>query len=247
VNGVVTDDVDVRALFPDEAELAKLPLRRPPKVATNIRVIQIGDFDFSPCGGTHCTKTGQIGIVRVAGVEKYKGGLRVTFHAGRRAIDDARRKEKVLEALARDFTCGVLDVGNAVAKLRGDLKARLDALSAARGELVELVSREVLRNSPPDASGTTRIFVARDKDDLATLRTLAGRLTAREDVVALCVAEDGESGDLSVVVQRGARASFDCGAWLKEVAAKHGGRGGGRPERAEGRLPRGVDPKSLFG
>jgi alanyl-tRNA synthetase len=247
VNAVVTDDAPVEALFPSEAELAALPLRRAPKVATNIRVIRIGDFDWSPCGGTHCTRTGQIGVVRVAGVEKYKGGLRVTFHAARRAIEDARKKEKVLEALAKDFTCGVLDVGSAVAKLRADLKARLDALSAARGELVELVSREALRAHPEDASGTTRVVLLRDDDDVATLRALAGRLASRPDVVAVCAARDRETGDLSIVVQRGANAKLDCGAWLKELAAKHGGRGGGRPERAEGRLPRGVEVGDLSG
>jgi alanyl-tRNA synthetase len=78
------------------------------------------------------------------------------------------------------------------------------------------------------------------------LRTLAGRLARRADVVAFCAAPDerGES-DWSIVVQRGAAASFDCGAWLKDVAARHGGRGGGRPERAEGRLPRGLSLEDL--
>jgi alanyl-tRNA synthetase len=241
VNAVVTSDVIVRALFPSPDELAKLPLRRPPKVDANIRVIEVEAFDFTPCGGTHCTRTGQIGVVRIAGVEKYKGGLRVTFHAGKRAIDDARTKERVLADLAKDFTCGVLDVPGAVVKLKGDLKSRTDALSAARGELVELVAERVLAAHPPDASGTTRIVVVRDKDDVGALRALAGRICARPDAVVLCASADPDSGDhLAVVVQRGSAASFDCGAWMKAAAAAHGGRGGGRPERAEGRLPRGA-------
>jgi alanyl-tRNA synthetase len=239
VNAVVTDDVPVRQLFPTPDELARLPLRRPPKVSTNVRVIEVEGFDLSPCGGTHCTRSGQIGVVRVAGVEKYKGGHRVTFHAGKRALDDARAKERVLSELAREFTCGVLDVPSAVAKLRADLKARLDALSAVRGELVELVAAELLRAHPPDASGTTRVVVLREKDDVGALRTLAGRLSSRPDVVAVCL------GGEAVVVQRGAGTSFDCGAWLKGIAAKHGGRGGGRPERAEGKLPPSVTVEEL--
>jgi alanyl-tRNA synthetase len=243
VNAVVRDDVNVRQLFPSPAELATLPLRRPPKVDTNVRVIDVEGFDMSPCGGTHCTRTGQIGVVRVVGVERYKGGLRVSFHAGRRAVDDARKKERVLAELARDFTCGAFDVPAAIAKLRADLKSRLDALSAARGELVELVAERVLAAHPPDPSGTTRVVLVREKDDVGTLRALAGRLASRADVVALCAAPDESSGDLAVVVQRGASARFDCGAWLKRIASSSGGRGGGRPERAEGRLPRTVDLK----
>jgi alanyl-tRNA synthetase len=242
VNAVVTGDVDVRQLFPSASELAKLPLRRAPKVTENVRVIEIDGFDLSPCGGTHCTRTGQIGVVRVAGVERYKGGLRVSFHAGKRAIDDARKKEKVLSDLAKEFTCGALDVGAAVAKLRADLKARVDMLAAARGELVNLVAKELLAAHAPDASGTTRVAVFREKDDLGTLRALAGRLTSRPDVVAICYAPDEASPEnLAIVVQRGATASFDCGAWLKDLCAKHGGKGGGRPERAEGRIPKGAD------
>jgi len=248
VNSIVTDDVVVRQLFPTSEELPKLPLRRAPKVDKGIRVIDIDGFDMSPCGGTHCTRTGQIGAVRVVGLERYKGGWRVTFHAGRRALEDARRKDAVLGELARDFTCGVLDVGQGVAKLRADLKARTDALSSARGELVTLVAERILAAHPPAAGtdGVQKIVVLREHDDQGMLRTLAGRLAAREDVVAFCAAPDEKSaGDWSIVVQRGEKTGFDCGAWLKAAAAATGGRGGGRPERAEGRLPRTASIEAL--
>jgi alanyl-tRNA synthetase len=246
VNSVVTGDVAVRQLFPTPEELARMPLRRPPKVDQGVRVIEIEGFDLSPCGGTHCTRTGQIGMVRVVGLERYKGGWRITFHAGRRALDDARKKEAVLADLAREFTCGMLDVGNAVGKLRAELKARMDALSMTRGELVELLAQNVLAAHPPDPAGTTPIVLLREHDDIGTLRALAGRLAARGDVVAFCSAPDERNaGDRSIVVQRGATASFDCGAWLKAIAAAHGARGGGRPERAEGRLPAGLSLEDL--
>lgn len=242
VNAVIMNDVGVRQLFPTPEELPKLPLRRAPKVTSGVRVIDIEGFDMSPCGGTHCTRTGQIGVVRVVGLEKYKGGWRVTFHAGRRAIDDARKKEAVLAELAREFTCGMLDVGQSVGKLRAELKARTDALSATRGELVGLLADNILEQHPPGregAGGTTRVVVVREHGDVGMLRTLAGRLATREDVVALCAAPDERDGnEFAVVLQRGAKAEFDCAAWLKEQAAAGGGRGGGRPERAEGRLPR---------
>ncbi len=238
VNGVVMGDVLVRALFPTAAELAAMKLRREPKVATNVRIIEVEGFDLTPCGGTHCTRTGQVGAVVVAGTERYKGKLRLSFHAGRRALADTQAKTAALGALAREFTCGPLDVPAAVAKLRGDLKARSDSLSNARGELVALLADKALALHPADPSGAPTVLVMmREHDDLGMLRTLAGRLAAREDVVAFCAAPEPATGELVVVVQRGAKASFDCGRWLKGAAAKHGGRGGGRPERAEGRLP----------
>ncbi len=70
VNALIDEDVSIRAFFPTPEELATLPLRRAPKVTDNIRVVQIGAFDVSPCGGTHCTRSAQVGLLRVVGVER---------------------------------------------------------------------------------------------------------------------------------------------------------------------------------
>jgi alanyl-tRNA synthetase len=239
VNDVIRSDVNVRALFPTAEELAAMDLRRAPKVSAGVRIIDVEGFDLTPCGGTHCTRTGQIGLVRIAGIERYKGKLRIDFRAAGRALADMRAKEDALGALAQKLTCGPLDVGGAVAKLQGELKARMDLLGSTRGELLELLAVKILGAHPPDASGTTIVRVPRTTDDIGMLRALAGKLTAaRPDVVAICTSPDGDAE--LVVVQRGSTAKFDCGAWLKETAQKSGGRGGGRPERAEGRLPKGA-------
>jgi alanyl-tRNA synthetase len=240
VNELVLADQQVRSHFPTPEELAAMPLRRAPKVSTGIRVIEVEGFDFTPCGGTHVHRTGQIGAVRVTGVEKYKGGTRVTFLAGHRATGDARAKEAVLRELARAFTCGIDDVPSAVGKLRADLKSRTDAFAAMRGELMQLLAERLHAAHPVDPAGT-RIVVTRDGDDLASLRALASALARRPDVIAFTGSRDKDSGELLVVVERGAQTSFDCGAWLKKAAAASGGRGGGRPDRAEGRLPAAFD------
>lgn len=252
VNAVVRDDVVIRSYFPTEGELASLALRRAPKVATNIRIVEVTGYDVTPCGGTHCTRSGQVGAVRVVATERLKGLTRIVFHAAARALLDARTKEATLASLAREFTCGLLDVPAAVARLRADLKAKEGALGVARGELAALVADGLLATHPPrvPAPGDvprppfTPIVVDRPEADLAMLRVLAGRLTARPDVFALCGAPaGGDDGAYLVVVQRGAQCTVDCGAWLKGEAAKaasltgQAGRGGGRPERAEGRLP----------
>jgi len=120
VNAVIDDDVVVRAFFPTAEELAGLPLRRAPKVTENIRVVQIGDFDVSPCGGTHCTRAAQVGLVRVVGVERYKGKARVIFSAGARArrefADEAAvlRRQQVHPGVPR------CDVGNGHAFVRAE-------------------------------------------------------------------------------------------------------------------------------
>jgi alanyl-tRNA synthetase len=238
VNAIVTDDVPVRALFPTASELASMDLRRAPKVSANVRVIDIEGFDLSPCGGTHCTRSGQIGTIRVVGVERYKGKTRLSFHAAQRALADARAKEAALSALAAELTCGVLDVGAAVAKLQRELKTRGDALTAAREEVVGHLADATWRAHPmKDGGGPTFVTLLRPHDDVAMLRAVAGRVASRADVVALAASLDPASGEALLVIQRGPSVTdFDCGAWLKSTVNAHEGRGGGRPERAEGRM-----------
>jgi alanyl-tRNA synthetase len=243
VNALATSNVVVRTLFPTPGELAALPLRRQPKVSEGVRVVAIDDFDVSPCGGTHCLRTGELGQLRIVAIEKYKGMSRVTFHAGRRALDDARTKHKTLALVAADLTCGVMDVPQALAKLRADLKSTREKLEAARAEIATLLARGLLDALPPD-DGPHVISLLREGDDIAGLRALAGKLTEDPRVVALVASTDA-GGDLVVVVQRGARATVDCGALVQSRAKALGGRGGGRPERAEGRFPKGTPLASL--
>ncbi len=239
VNAVIDDDVPVRAFFPDPAELAALPLRRAPKVASHVRVVTVGDFDVTPCGGTHCTSSAQVGLVRITGVERYKGKARVTFSAGPRARGDLWREAAVLRELGRGFTCGPLDVAGGVDKLRRELAEARDALGRARGRLADAIGLELCGQ----ASATGRAVAVLDDAGPDLLRALATRITAAPGTVAF-LAGRGPEG-LAVLVARGAGATIDCGAFLKGAAAQAGGRGGGRPERAEGRLPAGADWPAL--
>jgi alanyl-tRNA synthetase len=239
VNGVIDDDVAVRAFFPSPDELAALPLRRAPKVTDNVRVVVVGDFDVTPCGGTHCTRSAQVGFVRITGVERYKGKARVTFSAGRRARGELWREADVLRDLGQGFTCGPLDVPGAIDKLRRELDGAREALGHARGRIAEATAAELA--AAAGAGG--RAVAVIDDAGVDLLRAVATRLTARPAVVAFLAGRG--PGGLDVLVARGAEARFDCGAFVKKAAAQAGGRGGGRPERAEGRLPPGADWPAL--
>lgn len=242
VNAVIEDDLPVRQYFPDPAELPLLPLRRAPKVTDRVRVVAIGDFDVSPCGGTHCTRTAQVGLVRVLGVERYKGKARVSFSASRRAVAELRDEAGTLRALARDFTCGPRDVPAAVEKLRRELAEAREALGRARIRVAEALADELSAAALArrgDAGGDLLVIGVVDDATPDLLRKIAQRITARPDAVALLAgrAADGQP----VLAARGSATSFACGAFLKRAATATGGRGGGRPETAEGRIPADAD------
>lgn len=231
-NAVIDDDAPIRSYFPEPDELARLPLRRPPKVTDHVRVVAIGAFDVSPCGGTHCLRTAQVGFVRVTGVERYKGKTRVTFVSGRRAREELAGQAAALVKLGRDFSCAPTDVPAAIAKLRSDLQDAREALGAARARLVNRLADELLCAPTPEVAA----FL--DDGDLESLRILAKRITDGAGRVALLAAST--PAGIQILAARGIGIGFDCGAFVKRVAAAHGGRGGGGPDRAEGRIPLGA-------
>jgi len=223
-NDLVDDDLAIRAWFPNPDELAALKLRRDPKVSADIRVVAIGEFDLSPCGGTHCARTSQLGAVRITGTERYKGMTRVTFAAARRGRSELFSRDQVLRGLASQFSCGPAEVPAAIDKLRREVDT-----SAA--ELVQLRSR-LATSLIAQLPGTGRVIAALP-GDAELLRSVAAKLVTAGRDALLCAPEDGGA---TVVLMRATGSTLDCGALWKQLAAKLGGRGGGKADRAEGRL-----------
>jgi alanyl-tRNA synthetase len=238
VNSLIDDDVPIRAFFPSPDELRALPLRRQPKVTDHVRIVAIGDFDVSPCGGTHCTHAAQVGFVRIESVERYKGSARVVFSAGPRARRNVTREAAITRSFAREFTCGTDDVPSGFDKLRRELAETRETLGRVRIRVASAIADDLLR-----ASSSSAVMGVVEDASLDLVRAVAARITSHGDRVAM-LAGVADGGTI-VLVARGPDSRFDCGAFLKRVAAAAGGRGGGRPERAEGRLPLGIDWPSL--
>ena len=89
-NEVVWDNRPVAIRFVSDEEAEKLPLRKPPVRTGQLRLIEIQDWDLSACGGTHVSRTGQIGVIAVRQDERVRGSTRVSFLCGGRALDGFR-------------------------------------------------------------------------------------------------------------------------------------------------------------
>ncbi len=85
-NRVVWEDREVRVRFVAPDEAAALPLRKEPVRSGTLRLVEVADFDLSACGGTHVARTGAIRLIAVTGWEKVKGGTRIEFRCGGRAL-----------------------------------------------------------------------------------------------------------------------------------------------------------------
>jgi alanyl-tRNA synthetase len=240
VNSVIDDDLQVRAFFPSAEELEKIPLRRRPKVTENIRIVAVGDFDFSPCGGTHCTRSSQVGLLRVMGIERVKKKARVLFSAGPRARNELFSMHNLLGAMSRDFTCGVAEVPAAVEKLRRERKEATEALGAARARLSQAALAGLEARLATEKT-LVAVVEGAGPDELRKIAQalLLGKSGEEGEQVLMLAGDSGEKRP--VLVARGPKADLDCGAFLKAVAQAAGGGGGGRPEFAQGRIPATAD------
>jgi alanyl-tRNA synthetase len=229
-NRVVWEDRVVSIRFASEDEAARLPLRKEPARTGPLRLIEVADFDLSACGGTHVSRTGAIGIIAVLGTERMRGGVRVTFVCGGRALraldsyrDAVTGSVRVLSVLPHELPAAVERVhaeSRDLKKTVSRLQERLADVEAAR-----LVAEAEIVG---DLKVVTRVIEGWDAAGLKAMAAAAGR----EPRVAVVLVSDVPP--CAIVVARGAGAALDAGKVVKTLASQFGGRGGGRPELAQG-------------
>ncbi|MBI1762173.1 MAG: hypothetical protein HYR56_12140 [Acidobacteria bacterium] len=230
-NQVIFDNRPLRIHEVTPEEAADLPLRKESFISDCIRVIEIADFDWSPCGGTHAKQTGEVGLLAVRGWERAKQMMRVDFVCGTRALRDYRLNNRIADTLARQFTVGRDETVASVTRLVDEHKAlqkrsRLLAESAAQLEAQELLSAVGVSNG---LRVIVRTFTDRGLDEV---KMLAHKLAAQSGVVALLATE--QASGVKLIFARAADASGDMNALLRAACEELGGRGGGKPDFAQG-------------
>ncbi len=122
-NKVIQENRDVVIHFADNATIGSYKLRKQPKVEGTIRIVEVKDFDFSPCGGTHCTHTSEIGVILTGSVEKVKSSLtRIEFVCGNRAMRHYYALHSSATESGRLLSTASLDLPAAVEKLKSQLQ-----------------------------------------------------------------------------------------------------------------------------
>src|SRR5919202_2805956 len=152
-NEVVWDDREVRVHNVTPEEAARLPLRKDSAREGELRVIEIEGFDFSPCGGTHARRTGEVGFVAARQWERAKGLVRGTFVAGRRALEDYRRANRTARAVAALFSAGRDEAAEGAARLQEENKLLGRRLRAAEELAARAEARELLEEAGGGGAG----------------------------------------------------------------------------------------------
>ncbi len=231
---LIWENRPVRGYWVDEDTLARLPLRRPPKVTGKVRIVEIQDYDWSACGGTHVRHTGEIGPVALLRAERHRGRVRVHFLCGRRAAQDYRQSRERLHRTALLLDTGQETVPDRVAALLARVREQERSLRRLQAQALAHQAQHLRSQARP--VGTARLLVTA-VDDLGPeeLKGLAQALVQQPDLVAVLGTRSDDRA--TVVLARGSQVDVDMGALARTVLAQHGGGGGGRPDFAQGGLP----------
>jgi alanyl-tRNA synthetase len=233
-NAVIDEDFSIRAYFPDASELSRLSMRNAPKVKDNIRMVSIGDFDHTPCGGTHCAQTSQVGFIRIVQVEKSRGQVRVQFESGIRGRKNLFEHHHQLLTLAGKMSCGPFDIEGAVEKLRSETKMAKEQLGITRSFL----AKEMVTQLKGTADAQNCVVALLPDGDPAFLRQISRPLVEAGYQAFLA---GPQKDKLMVVLANPTTDSIHCGHLLGKLVKKAGGRGGGKEHFAQGHMPANTD------
>jgi alanyl-tRNA synthetase len=228
-NQVVWEDRAVTIRYAGAEEAARLQLRKQSLREGTLRLIDIADCDLSACGGTHVSRTGAIGVVAISSWERFKGGQRVSFLCGGRALARFRMLRDTSTASTRLLSVLPAELPPAIERLQSDAKDHKRALAELETALAGFRAEELARDAEPH--GTGRLVLSAVDATAGGLKALASAITVSRGFTVVLVSR---SHPALVVAARSADVAMSAHEIVTALTTTFGGRGGGKPDLAQG-------------
>ncbi|MBY0491767.1 MAG: alanyl-tRNA editing protein [Gemmatimonadaceae bacterium] len=229
-NALVVENRPITISYEDAATAEGL--RKASDRDGELRIVTIEGLDRSACGGTHVSRTAEIGALLLRRTEKTKGQMRIEFVCGHRAVARARLDAELLTRSARPLSAAPSDLPALVEAQQ----ARVLELERERRKLLlQLAGFEadaLWRAAPVDADGMRRIAVS-STGPVKDMEPLVQQLVA----LGACTVLVTQPGTFALLFGTAADTTVDAGQTLRAALHAHGGRGGGSPRLAQGSVP----------
>lgn len=224
-NQLVYANVPVHVLYPSEEELKSLDYRSKKELSGVVRIVDVPGGDICACCGTHVENTGEVGIIKIRSMIHYKGGVRLSMLCGRRALLDYRDRLKDEVRISNLLSAKLVQVPEAVEKLKNDSQAREFLTGKLWNQLLALKAGQY-----PESGGSLLVF----EEDLspAQVRQYATLLyeQGKAGVAAVC-SGSGKTGEYYYALGSSIR---DMRSLSKVLNGRLNGRGGGSSLMAQG-------------
>ncbi len=233
VNEWIQSNLDIKCSFPSDETLADMPLRKRPKVAHNIRVVEVMSADCTPCGGTHPPTTALLGLLKIKRVDRYKGGIRVQFVVGVRALADYEMKNSMSNSLISSLKAQPEEIVEKVERLQEENKEISKANKFLKSQLAAIEANSLVEHAVKHTDGFKIIRKVFEDRDFGDIRQMAGKLCETDNTVVLFGLKEPNASRL--VYSRSKNLdSISMKALFAPAIEKLEGRGGGSPASAQG-------------
>ncbi|HEY8345661.1 MAG TPA: DHHA1 domain-containing protein [Symbiobacteriaceae bacterium] len=230
-NRVIRSALPIIAHLADEESVRSMPLRKPPKVQGQIRVVEIQGYDWSPCGGTHVRNTAELGLLKIKSWEKYKQYTRVTFLAGSRALRDYFFLDRMTRDLCRSLSIAVPSLPDYIRRTQEEVSSLRRQAKVLQERLLEIEAEDLLASQSQRVGGAQVVRAVFGGRPLDELKLLAAKVAAHPASVAVF----GTRGAIpQIILARSVDLPLNMGAIIREVLPLIDGRGGGSPLQAQG-------------
>ncbi len=230
-NAIIWENRPITVLNLESEEAAKLPMRKfNANLQGILRIVAVENADVCTCCGTHPPVTGMVGCLKIMRAERRKQGQRLEILCGARAMAEYAKQNRILRDLATDLSAKVDEVPERYAKMKEEMANLNEALKEKTAKLLDIEIQEVLAKAETRADGAKLLHLV--LDDAKTGKNLLPKVGALENTVSVILAVQPER--ISYFVALGKNTAGDCRAYIKLLNDTFGGRGGGKPDGAQG-------------
>lgn len=231
-NRQIWEDRPIRAYQTTPGQRKQMKLRKTTeKLSGELRVVEVEGGDCCTCCGTHADRTGEVGLVKIIRTESHKGGTRVFFLCGRRALEDYRSKNRTVQGASAAFSAKEEGILPAILRMKEEsaaLGARAKELSA---RLMSYRAQELL-GEIAEQNGKKALVAIQENCSPKEAKILLNELLKAPDLaVALVCSWEGK---LCYLLGRSEGSTADCRFLCDLLGGLLAGKGGGKETFAQG-------------
>ena len=222
-NGAVFANLQVQVTYPSPEELKTMEYRSKLDLENDVRIVTIPGVDVCACCAPHVNATGEIGLIKIVDLQKYKGGVRMTIRCGGRALADYQTKQDNIVEISKALSARQEETAAAVERQKAELAAVKEKYAAVQGELTMLRAEAI-----PATEGS--ICLVEADMDAKAMRTLVNLLAEKAGRAAAVFAGNDQGGYRYTIGSK----HVDLRSLSKELNAALNGRGGGSAVMIQG-------------
>lgn len=226
-NDIINRNIPIISQWTDKEGLSKIKLRRPTKLESNIRLIQIQDFDCVACGGVHLSSTGKTGLIKYIGKEMIRGRCRLSWKIGIRAREDYRQKTKILNKLGQMFSSHQNDITSKIEKLERDYYEIIKQKNKLETEIAAITANQLLEHKMVTDNNNyiiTHLFKSKDNQ---FIKKVMEQLTKEKQLLACLINQNDKQ--LNWIIGHSSDFNLEIHNKIKPLLEIIEGKGGGKP------------------